>query len=511
MTFSERWQLHKPAVASAGGVVAAQHWQAAQAGASLLAAGGNAVDAAVATAFAVGVVEPWMSGLGGSGYMVIYNAATSHCQAINFQGVVPARIDLAAYPLDPTLPASLMGFPAVVDNRNTVGYGAIAVPGAVAGLALALAHGGTFGFDRVLTPAIDLAERGLTVDWHTTLNIAVQMADLRRDPGASAVFLPDGCPPQPETVLPLPQLAWTLRRLAEYGPNEFYRGAVAERMVDDLRRGGSVLDMDDLAAYRAELVSPLSGLHRGVRVYGADSTSGAQRLLDALRFIEAELTPDGSIGAETYLCYARALDRAFAAHKQRQGALETGCTTHLSVVDRAGNLVALTYTLLNRFGAQVVLPQTGITMNNSLGYFDPRPGRPTSLSGGKRINSSNMCPTIAIGPERCFAVGASGANYIVPAVTQLTALLIDYELSLEDAFHRPRIDASDRGSLRVDPALPTQTLAALGQHYALEVAQRGVLPKLYACPSGVLHDRVSGINYGMSDPSAPTAAAWAAV
>lgn len=508
MNHSEQWQLRKPAVASAGGVVAAQHWQAAHAGAAILAAGGNAVDAAVATAFAVGVVEPWMSGLGGSGYMVIYDAAADRCQAINFQGVVPARIDLAAYPLDPTLPDSLMGFPAVVNNRNTVGYGSIAVPGAVAGLALALAQCGTLGFDRVLAPAIALAERGLPVDWHTTLNIAVQMAELRHDPGASAVFLPDGCPPQPETVLPLTQLAWTLRRLADHGPDEFYRGQVAERMVDDLRRGGSALDLDDLAAYRAELVTPLCGVHRGVRVYGADETSGARRLLDALSDIEAELTPDGSIGAQTYLCYARALDRAFAAHKQRQGALETGCTTHLSVVDRAGNLVALTYTLLNRFGAQVVLPQTGITMNNSLGYFDPRPGRPTSLIGGKRINSSNMCPTIAVGAQQRFAVGASGANYIVPAVTQITALLIDYELSLEDALHRPRIDASDRGSLRVDPALPAQTLAALGRHYALEVAQRGVLPKLYACPSAVLRE-ASGINYGLSDPSSPTAAAWA--
>jgi gamma-glutamyltranspeptidase/glutathione hydrolase len=508
----EQWRVRKPAVISQDGIVAAQHWLAAKAGAKILAAGGNAVDAAVATAFALNAVEPWMSGLGGNGYLVLYRASEKRAYAVNFQGVVPNTIDLERYPLDPDAPATLMGCPGVVDNRNIVGYGSIAIPGAVAGLALALHTFGTRSFDYVLAPAIDLAEQGLPVDWHATLQIALQMQELRKDPGASAVYLPQGCPPQPDTFLPLGNLAKTLRALAENGPEEFYRGTLAELIAADLQAGGSAITLEDLAAYRATLEEPLQGQHRDAVVYGADDSSGARRLLEALRLIEAELHPGPTVSAETYRVYARALDAAFAAHQQRIGQIaEAGCTTHLSVVDREHNLVALTYTLLNRFGSQVVLARSGILMNNALGYFDPRPGRPTSLAGGKRINASNMCPTIAVrdeGRSVLFALGASGAHHIVPAVTQLTALLLDYDMSLEQAFHTPRIDAANRASIRVDAALPDDIRAALAEHFQLEIAPLIVFPKLYACPSGVLHDAASGLNYGMTDPSSPIAAAF---
>lgn len=509
---SEHWRIHKPAVVSAGGVVAAQHWLAAKAGAEFLAAGGNAVDAAVATAFALNAVEPWMSGLGGNGYLVVYLAQEQRAQVVNFQGATAARIDPDHYPLDPAVPMSIMGFPGVVGNRNVTGYGAIALPGAVEGLSQALARFGTLAFDRVLTPAIDLAEQGLPVDWHATLQIALQMHELRKDPGASAIYLPDGCPPQPETDLPLGHLARTLRRLAEHGPRDFYEGEIAELMVADLRAGGSAIDLADLAGYRAFIGDCQSGVYRGARIYGADATSGAPRLLAALAQLQAELRPGSRIDADTYHCYARALDAAFAQHQQRMGArIESGCTTHISAVDSTGNLVALTYTLLNRFGAQVVLPRTGILMNNAIAYFDPRPGRPTSLAGGKRINSSNMCPAIALRTDDTgFAIGASGANFIVPAVTQVMALLLDYGLSLEEAFHTPRIDASNRGGIRADAALPAAILEPLGQTFTLEIAQSKVYPKLYANPSGVMHDSATGLNHGMTDPNTPVAAAWAA-
>ena len=115
-----------------------------------------------------------------------------------------------------------------------------------------------------------------------------------------------------------------------------------------------------------------------------------------------------------------------------------GCTSHLSAVDREGNMVALTYTLLNRFGAAVMLPQTGILMNNAVSYFDPRPGYPTSLAGHKRINASNMCPIIATrDDESVFALGASGANHIMPCTTLIAALMLDHGLSLEQAFNHP--------------------------------------------------------------------------
>jgi len=506
----EHWRVHKPVATGENGVVAAQHWRAAQAGAAVLDTGGNAVDAAVATALAEGVVEPWMCGLGGSGYMVVYRQVDQSVHTLNFQGTVPAGIDLADYPLDPSVPDAIMGFPGVKDNRNVVGYGSITVPGAVAGFAEALVRFGSQPFERLVMPALDLASQGLAVDWYTTLQIVLQMGELQKDRGASELYLPGGVPAQPDSVLPLPALTATLKRLAEHGPRDFYEGGIAEQLVADLQRGGSAIGREDLANYRVEVSEPLSGVHRGVRVYGTDATGGARRLLEALAHSAGELDPT-EIGADTYLAYARALDAAFSAHKARVGQdAQGGCTTHLSVLDGEGNLVALTYTLLNRFGSQVVLPRTGITMNNAISYFDPRPGFPTSLAGGKRINSSNMCPTIAVKDGKgWFAVGASGANFIVPATFQITALLIDYGLSLEEVFHVPRIDASARGGLRVDPRIPWEIREKLAEHWPLEVAQLLTFPKLYACPSAVLRDPDSGVGYGMTDPSSPVAAAWA--
>lgn len=510
--FSEQWQVRKPAVPGPGGMVAAQHWLAAEAGAGILARGGNAIDAAVATACALNAVEPWMSGLGGNGYLVFWQAAERRAHTLNFQGVVPGRLDPEDYPIDPDAPLTLMNYPGVFGNRNLFGYGAIAVPGAVAGLGAAHQRYGRLSWDQVLTPAIDLAERGLPVDWHATLNIALQMHQLRHDPAAAAVYLPGGCPPQPDQYRPLGTLVATLRRLAEHGPDDFYRGRIAEALVADLRAGGSAVSLDDLAGYRAEWGRPLTGEHRGARVFGADETSGARRLLDTLAHSAGEFEPGPTPDAAAYRAYARGLDRAFAAHQRRIGATgKTGCTSHLSVIDADGNLVALTNTLLERFGSQVVLPRTGVLMNNAIGYFDPRPGRPISLVPGSRINSSNICPTIAVRDERAlFAIGASGASHIIPAVAQLTALLLDYDMSLEQAFHTPRIEATHSARLQIDPRLSSGIRQALAAEFELEPADLKVYPKLYACPGAVLHDPGAGLDHGAVDPSSPVAAARAA-
>jgi len=511
----EQWRVRKTAVASREGAVASQHWQAARAGAAALAEGGNAVDAAVACAMALNVVEPWMCGLGGSGFMVVWLAKEKRARVLNFQGALPQAIDLADYPLDPREPPSLMLYPGVKDRANERGYGSITVPGAVAGLGQAVARFGRLPWDRVLAPAIRLAERGLPVDWHASLQIGLAMDLLRRDPTASAIYLPDGVPAKPESWRALPALSATLKILAAEGPGAFYEGPLAAKIAADLRAGGSRITTDDLAAYTVEQPEPLSGRHRGVEIHTAGAVSGGQRLLDMLAYVEQNLTPGGTVGADTWIAYARGLDAAFATHKAKVGLDEKvggvqqgGCTSHMSAVDGEGNMVALTYTLLNRFGSGVVLPQTGILMNNAVAYFDPRPGNPVSLAGGKRINSSNMCPTIATRDgEALFAVGASGANHIVPCTAQITALLLDYGLSLEEAFHTPRIDASARGTVRADPAMGEAALVALGKVFKLEVAQQLVFPKLYSCPSGVSRDPASGQCWGIADVSQPSAGA----
>ncbi|HEX6141769.1 MAG TPA: gamma-glutamyltransferase [Geminicoccaceae bacterium] len=509
----EQWHVSKRAVRSEAGVVAAQHWLAARAGASMLDAGGNAVDAAVASAFALAAVEPWMCGLGGSGYMVVWQAAEQRARVLDFQGMLPAAIDTADYPLDPAVPDSIMGFPGVRDQRNVVGHGSVTVPGAVAGLWRGLERFGRLGLDTVLGPAIRLAARGLPVDWFGTLMIALGQPVIQRDPVAAGIYLRDGAPAAPEQLLPLGRLASTLRTLAEEGPDGFYHGRLAESMAADLEAGGSRITADDFAAYEVLEHDALSGRHRGADVHTAGPTSGGPRLLETLRHVEQHLDLRPGLGAHTYRTYADGLNVAWRSHRRRLGreVPDGGCTSHVSAVDAEGNMAALTYTLLNRFGSGVVLPGTGILMNNAVSYFDPRPGYQTTMAGRKRINASNMCPTVASRDgEALFAIGASGANHIMPCTAQIAAFMLDYGLSLEDAFDTPRIDASDRGSIRVDPRVGEDILAELARDFELEVAQRLVFPKLYSCPSGVSRDPATGLCAGTSDPSLPIGAAAAA-
>ena len=339
----------------------------------------------------------------------------------------------------------------------------------------------------------------------------MEAADLSRFPASAATYLPGGVPPRPEQFLPLANLAATLKTLADRGPDEFYRGAIAESLANDLQAGGSRITVDDLAAYEAQFNDPLVHTHRGAQLYTPSENSGGLRLNEALTHVASHLDQSQPIGAHTYATYATALNQAFVNHERRQGRGDTaGCTSHMSAVDADGNMVALTYSLLNRFGSKVVLPGTGILMNNAASYFDPRPGFPTSMEGGKRINASNMCPTICVRDgQAVFAVGASGANYIVPCTMQITALLLDYGITLEEAFNIPRIDAGGRTSIRVDPAVGPEVLSALAEQFALEVAQNLVFPKLYACPSGVYRDSAGGVTYGCGDKANPLAGAVA--
>ncbi|MDH4571751.1 gamma-glutamyltransferase family protein [Salinicola acroporae] len=507
----DNWTLTTPAARSPNGVVASQHRVAAQAGAAQLDAGGNAIDAIVATAYALNAVEPWMSGLGGSGFMVIWLAREQRAVALDFQGTLAGDTRLEDYPVDPGLPATPMGFPGVVDNANIEGYRSITVPGAVAGLEHALRRFGTKPRAEVMAPAIELADRGLHVDWFTSLQIGVCARTLARDPTSASIYLPGGHPATPESRLRIPQLAGTLREIAEAGAESFYRGALAERIVADLQAGGSRISREDLAAYEVFEYAAMAAEHRGYTLYTPGEVSGGLRQREMLAHaLDAMPAPPQNPTPETWLVYAEALEACWKQHKVRNGVLnaadgENGaCTSSMSSVDAEGNMVALTYTLLNRFGSGVTLPATGMLMNDSVSYFDPRPGYPTTMAGGKRINSSNMCPTVAVRDgEARFSVGASGGNLIMPAVTQVAALMMDFDMRLEQAVHHPRLDASYRDSVRVDPRFDPATLKRLGERFELEIAQQLVFPKLYACVSAVSRDPETGECIGINDPTQP--------
>lgn len=504
-TAADQWVTTKRPVRSTAGVVAAQHIRAAEAGAELLAQGGNAVDAAVAAAFALGAVEPWMCGIGGSGFMVVWLAAEKRAVALDFQGVLPRALSPDDYPIDTGLPPTSMGFPAVVDFANTQGARAVTVPGAVAGFDHALRGFGRKGLAETLQPAIRLAETGIPASWFCTLMIASEMAILARDKTAASIYLPGGAPLQPGEPLRIPGFARTLRRLAETGADGFYRGDLGRDLVRELQAQGSRMTMEDLATYEVQEYAPMEAQHRGATLYTPGEQSGGLRQRDFLAHVAVHLpVPPEAPDAATWCIYADALEMAWRAHRRRNGTLaEVGSSTSsLSAVDAEGNMVALTYTLLDHFGAGITLPDTGLALNNGVSYFDPRPGLRTSMSGGKRINSSNMVPTVAVRDgQAIFAVGASGGDLIMPCVSQIAALMLDFGMSLEEAFHSPRLDASHRGSLRTDPRLGVAVLDALARHHMLEISGNVVMPKLYACPSGVARDGAGLI--GINDPALP--------
>jgi gamma-glutamyltranspeptidase/glutathione hydrolase len=511
----EQWVLAKPPKVSDRGIVVAQHWRAAEAGTEILAQGGNAVDAAVATALALGVVEPWMSGIGGSGLLVYGEAKTGQVRVVDFTLVSPAATDPKRYPLAGGLSNELFGWPMVADDRNAKGYESICIPGSVAGLALALERFGRKSFAEVIEPAARLAEQGLPVDWHSSLNVSLCAAELREFPGSRAVYLPNDLPPVPppaDTVryLPLKALARSYRRLQKAGPRDFYEGELARAIVADLSAGGSAISARDLADYRAQVVEPQRLDYRGVTINAAPLLTGGSTLLKAMAIL-AKRIPGATVGypdAGVFLAYAEALRDAFAERLETLGHAMPALTntTHLSVVDREGNMVALTNTLLSRFGSKVVLPETGIPMNNGMMWFDPTPGRVNSIAPGKKP-LANMCPALLVRKGKPWvALGACGGRRIIPAVAQLTSFLVDFEMSLAQAFETPRLDASTAAVL-CDIRMAPEIVAALAERFPVERVESAVFPAGFAMASAVMRQTTTGRNTGMTHIASPAAAA----
>lgn len=509
---SRSLRFTKEAVRSAQGVVAAQNQKAADVGASVLRAGGNAIDAAVATAFAIGVLEPWMSGIGGGGFMMVWDAKKRAGHVVDFGMISPKGLDPADYPLVEGSGGDLFGWPAVLEDRNILGYPSIAVPGQPDGMRLALETFGTRSWQQSLGPAIELAQDGMQIDWFLSLVVASAAKDLNRFPASRAVFLPDGFPPSADLTgtaarLRNPALLATLQRLSSAGARDYYDGEVAARLVRDFAAGGSKIAAADLAGYRARLIEPLRFDYGDKTLLLPPGLTAGPSLRDALEVV-AQKKPGGQpLGPASFVAYAEALNAAYEKRLAGMGDTENqgGCTTHLCVIDGDGNMVALTQTLLSVFGSRVVLPESGVPMNNGIMWFDPRPGRPNSIGAGKRP-LSNMLPALAVsGDAPWLAIGASGGRRIMPAVMQLLSFLIDYRMPLEAAFHQPRLDASVPGQPVLDPQLDPAIRAAVTAHFPQAVERARVpFPLTYACPSAVLIGD-DGARIGMSEIAQPWA------
>ncbi|WFU45224.1 gamma-glutamyltransferase [Bradyrhizobium sp. CB82] len=523
--FSYAQEPRKPANRAKGGIVAAQSRRAAEVGAEVLAAGGDCVDAVIATTFALNVLEPWMSGMGGGGIMVLYRAGDNRYEVIDYNMRAPQSLRVEDYPITGQGAASdLFPWARVKDDRNIHGPGAIAVPGIVGGMEEAHRRHAKLPWKDLVAPSAKLAGEGLLVDWWTTLMIASSAVDLRRYPASAEAFLIDGLPPnapwgiKAETRLPQRKLQATLAHLAASGPRDFYQGDLARSIASDIRADGGTLSVEDLAAFRAHLREPLTIPYRNGKVVATPELTAGPTLAHALRLLQQNLKPGGTPDAVAYGEYASALQAAYRERLQDMGDadgkrslgaeyLAPGCTTHFSVVDRHGNMAAVTQTLLSTFGSKYVTPHSGIPMNNGIMWFDPTPGTTNSLAPGKRC-LANITPVIAETKDgKRLAVGASGGRRILPAVTQLLSFVMDYDMDLDAAIHQPRIDASEGAVVIGDRRLPEDARKALAARFDYEETQVQAVPMKFACPSVVM--REGDVNSGAVDIFQPWADAVA--
>ncbi|MHB8730453.1 MAG: gamma-glutamyltransferase family protein [bacterium] len=549
------WQFRKALVTSHRGVVAAKHPLAARAGVDMLNRGGNAVDAAVATAFAIGVIEPWMSGLGGGGYMVVGRPAGASGPAdaasvVEFGMRAPLAAHADMFELEDGYDTELFGWRRVRNQANIHGPRSVAVPGVPSGLALALQRLGTMPLAEVLRPAIALARDGFPVDWTTTLQVALDAATLRRYESAASLFMPGGLPiipaatPRPQ-LLKQPDLARTLEALAAEGPDAFYRGAAAKRIVEDVRRHGGILEEEDFARYQARVAPALVSRALGYDVMLSSGPSGGATLAeiaglmagsppgrlghntapylhllieathaafdDRLRLLSDEggwdaLTSDTHISTRRAGIGERAAAPAGAGG--RAGADPTS-TTHLCAADASGTMVSLTQTLLSRFGSRVLVPGAGVLLNNGMMWFDPEPGHRNSAAPGRRP-LANMTPAV-VGVEGrpVFAVGASGGRRIIDAVLQLVLNHMEFGMDAQAAIDAPRMDASS-DEVIVDARIPAAVRDDLARRgHRIVAAEEAMAPRFFASPVAVARDPSTGALAGGADPYHPAAAVGA--
>lgn len=556
MAAQSSWIINKREASARDGMVTSMHPLASDAGAEMLRAGGNAMDAAVAAAFAIGVVEPFMSGLGGICALVSYDAATGKTWNIDGSTTAPLQARDDMFELTDGV-AGMYGWPATRGDEQNTGYRSPCVPGTPAALLLALDKFGTLPRSRVLAPAIRLAEQGFALDWYVAGFFAFAARRLNAFPSTRQTYLADDGTPLPpytqtEPLEPFcqPGLARSLKMLADAGADAFYRGEIAHTMVHYLRANGGVLSETDLAEYQPRLrEGGLESTYRGVRLVGMPETAGcitAYQALNILECFDISSFPAGS--AEAYHLLAEAQRRAFvdrfehladpaftevpweglmskdyarhlagtidlvqanteltpgdpwAYQSERvrgdRGVTSVGadstCTTHITVIDSQRNMVALTSTLGAEFGCGVVAGDTGILLNNGMTWFDPVPGHLNSIAPGKRTLIAPT-PTLAFRDgQPWLAVGAPGGRKIMSAVMQALVNVIDFGEGIQDAVSSPRVHSEDGITLVSDRIDPSVSAELRVRGHNVDVRAESFGVTHFARPNGILIDQNSG-------------------
>lgn len=473
--------LRRPAVLAPRAMVVTTSGLASEVGVQILRSGGNAVDAAVATAFALAVVNPEAGNLGGGGFIVI-RMASGESAALDFRERAPMAATRDLY-LDPTSGGS---------GAAVTGHLAVAVPGSVAGLHAAWRRYGTLRWEDVLAPAIALAQNGFVVDPRLRQSLAERKDRLIQFPSTAAAFFPRGEAPRVGSTLRQPDLAETLRLIARQGPDAFYRGRIADLIVQEMRQGGGLITHSDLALYEARWRDPIAFEYRGYRVITpAPPSSGGVTLAEILNILEGyDLARLGWHTPESIHLFVEAFRRAYADRNYYLGdpdfvdppidrltsegyaaelrttismnrasssedfnrvprVSEGGQTTHLSVVDAAGNAVSLTTTINFLYGSGVVVSGAGFFLNNSMDDFSVQPGAPNqyglvegeanALEPGKRMLSTQT-PAIVLAPDGRLSLvaGAPGGATIITQMAQILTNVIDYGMELRAAVDAPR-------------------------------------------------------------------------
>ncbi|HTR61852.1 MAG TPA: gamma-glutamyltransferase [Candidatus Binataceae bacterium] len=481
-------------------MVVAETAEASAAGVEILKEGGNAVDAAAASALATGVTHAASCGLGGGGFMLIYLASTGKFYALDYRERAPMKASATMYIRDGKPDESLA--------RN--GALAIGVPGEIAGIDAALRRYGTMKFQQVAVPAVRLAEDGFSLNPHLAHEIASMQDKLKLDPAMASVFLkPDGSVPKPGDLIFNKNLAATIKKLGDKPSENFYHGAVAEDLAEFIQAKGGIMTTDDFAAYEPIWREPLHRPYRGYEVYTIPPPSSGGVVLEMLGMLEpghlgglgvntppylariAEVMREGFIDREKYgdpafvdvpiaeLLSAKHIDQAReeALHHTMSPpptAPHDHGTANLIAADAEGNVVVLTTTINTSFGSKLMEPKTGIILNDEMDDFSVAVGVPNAfrlqgaaanaIAPGKRPLSS-ISPTIVIkGGKPVLAVGGSGGPTIITGVLQVALDVIDFHLGPGVSVDLPRIhEQAMPETMLIEEKMSPKTVTALQQ------------------------------------------------
>ncbi|WP_166307696.1 gamma-glutamyltransferase [Bradyrhizobium sp. 2S1] len=490
------FQCQKQPANGSRGMVVSNHPLASSAGAEMLAAGGNAIDAAIATLFTLTVVEPMMVGIIGGGMAHIRLADGSH-RFIDGQSTVPKAVKPDTYT---SKPGSAHDVFDTVGNENLNGPKAVAVPGSLKAWCETLRRFGTMSLADVMQPAIKHAERGYAATPYLHECITDGAAEMLKDKPISAIYLPGGAPLKPGERVVQAEYAETLKYIADHGDNALYQGPLGDILVDYMKKHGGFIAQEDLATYKTverqqircdyrgwEILGPPPPAASGVHItqmlnilegydiagLGFGTTETIHYLAEVLKIAFADRAAASGDPAYINVPVERLTSKAYAGERRRAidpdraqawsagvTQLESAHTTHMTAADAMGNVVATTQTINNLFGAKILIPGLGTVPNNYMNLFDPRPGHALSLAAGKRVTTS-MSPMMVLRDRKlAYALGLPGGKRIFPSAMQALINLIDHGMSLQEAVEAPRV-WTEGNALEVERAVPETVRAAL--------------------------------------------------